>query len=209
MGRCVVVSGGEISDYEMMSSLVREDDFVIYCDCALRHRDKLSVRADLTVGDFDSFERPEEDENVIVLPCEKDDTDTLFALRHALSLGYRDFLILGALGGRTDHALSNIFLLFFLRDHDAMGMIATELEDIVLIDSEKNPVCEIDESCSYFSLLALEGKAEGVTITGAKYEISDRCISSGFQYAVSNEVSKGGKARVSVTNGSLLLVKVH
>ena len=65
----------------------------------------------------------------------------------------------------------------------------------------------IDERFSYFSLLNISGKAEGVTIEGAKYPLKDAVISCDYQYGVSNEVLAGGRAAVSVADGRLLLIK--
>ncbi len=44
-------------------------------------------------------------------PQDKDESDTELAIRAALRLGHDGVLILGALGGRNDHALANIGLL--------------------------------------------------------------------------------------------------
>ena len=66
----------------------------------------------------------------------------------------------------------------------------------------------IDDSYSYFSLLAISKEAKGVTIKNAKYELSDGRISPDYQYGVSNEVTPGKLAEVSVSEGELLLVKV-
>lgn len=39
------------------------------------------------MGDFDSHNNPNLDVETIVLPCEKDDTDTVFAVKEALKRG--------------------------------------------------------------------------------------------------------------------------
>ena len=66
----------------------------------------------------------------------------------------------------------------------------------------------IDGSFSYFSVLNISGKAEGVTIEGAKYPLKDAVIPCDYQYGVSNEVLAGERAVVSVADGRLLLIKV-
>ena len=53
----------------------------------------------------------------IVLPCEKDDTDTVFAVKEALKRGFQDFLLIGVIGGRLDHTLGNVSLLLMLDAH--------------------------------------------------------------------------------------------
>lgn len=52
------------------------------------------MKPGLIVGDFDSHENPHLDVETIVLPCEKDDTDTVFAVKEAMKRGYTDFLLI-------------------------------------------------------------------------------------------------------------------
>jgi thiamine pyrophosphokinase len=98
MARCVIVGGAEIQDYGYVRGRLREDDFVVFCDCGLRHMEELRVEPGLIVGDFDSHEDPRLDVETIVLPCEKDDTDTVFAVKEALKRGYEEFLLIGVIG---------------------------------------------------------------------------------------------------------------
>ena len=60
----------------------------------------------------------------MTVPVEKDDTDTLLAVRVALEKGYRDIRIYGAFGGRLDHTLANLATLEFLRQQGANGFLA-------------------------------------------------------------------------------------
>lgn len=85
--RGVIVGGADIRDYDAMRRRLRPDDYVICCDSGLRHREGLRVTPSLIVGDFDSHERPDTDVETIVLPREKDDTDTVFAVKEALRDG--------------------------------------------------------------------------------------------------------------------------
>lgn len=52
------------------------------------------------LGDFDSLGKAPKHPNVLQLPVEKDDTDTMFALKLGLEKGYRRFYIYGGLGGK-------------------------------------------------------------------------------------------------------------
>ena len=46
--------------------------------------------------------------DIIHVPVEKDDTDTLLCLKYGMELGYREFLMIGGIGGRLDHTMANI-----------------------------------------------------------------------------------------------------
>ena len=115
MKRCVIVGGAEINNYEYIRSCLRKDDFTVFCDSGLKHLEALQVTPGLIVGDFDSHENPHLDVETVVLPCEKDDTDMLLAVRKALAAGYSHITLCGALGGRFDHTLGNISILTMLR----------------------------------------------------------------------------------------------
>ena len=54
MKRCVVVGGAKIENYELIRNALGPDDFVIYCDGGLNHKESLGAKPDLIVGDFDS-----------------------------------------------------------------------------------------------------------------------------------------------------------
>ena len=200
--RCVLVLGGEIRNYSEVKKLLKDGDFFLFCDSGLYHEEKLGVRADLAIGDFDSHPRPEGVET-IVLPREKDDTDSYAGVKEGIERGFRDFLFLGALGGRVDHSLANIYLLDYLDTHSCTGMIADGNTVIRLVSGEETV---IRKGAKYFSLLALSGRAEGVSIRGAKYNLENAVIEPSYQYGVSNEVAFD-EAVVSVKNGKLLLVE--
>ena len=194
-----------ITRYDRINRFLREDDFGIFCDCGLRHLPFLQVKPGLVVGDFDSHERPDMDVETIVLPREKDDTDTFFAVKEAVRRGYDDFLLTGVIGERLDHTLANLSILQYL---DAAGKTARIVDDWSEMCIVSRKETEISDDCAYFSLLAVGGPAKGIRIAGAKYPLEDGTITGEFQYGVSNEVLPGQTARISLREGRLLLVKV-
>lgn len=205
MRRCVIAGGADIRRYELIRSRLRADDFFICCDSGLRHREPLGIVPDLIVGDFDSHENPHLPAETIVLPCEKDDTDTVFAVREALARGFEDFLLIGVIGERLDHSLGNVSALFML---DSAGKTAAILDDYSEMQVVSGKPVLIDGSFAFFSLLNISGLARGVTIKNAKYPLADAEITCEYQYGISNEVLPGNSAEVSVREGRLLLIKV-
>ena len=203
MNRCVIIGGADIRCYDRINSLLREDDFCVYCDSGLKHMPALRATPGLIVGDFDSHENPGLDVETIVLPCEKDDTDTVYAVKEALRRGYDDFLLIGVVGGRLDHTLGNVSILLYL---DSLGKHACLLDDYSRMQVVSRETALIEDSYSFFSLLNVSGVARGITIEGAKYPLRDGEITCEYQYGVSNEVLPGQTARVSVREGRLLLI---
>lgn len=202
--RAVVVGGADIQDYDRARGALRAEDFLIYCDSGLKHLDGLGARPDLIVGDFDSWENPRASAETIVLPVVKDDTDTAYAVKEALRRGYSDFLLLGVIGGRLDHSLANLQLLYLL---DGLGKTALALDDRSEIQVVSRAPAFVGPRFAYFSLLNLTGEATGVCIEGAKYNLKDAVIPCDNPYAVSNEPLPGQTARITVGSGRLLLIR--
>ncbi len=205
MKRCVIIGGAPIENYNFIRNGFCDDDFYVFCDSGLKHMEKLSVKPDLIIGDFDSHENPNSDAETIVLPCEKDDTDTVFAVKEAVSRGFDDFLIVGAVGNRLDHTLGNLYILLML---NKLGKTAKIVDDYSEMEIISNGSAFVDDSFAFFSLLNISGNAKGITVENAKYPLCDAEIKSEYQYGISNEVTKGKKAIITVKEGELLLIRV-
>ena len=206
MGRCVVVGGADISNYGFIREQLCDDDFVVFCDSGLKHLEQLQVKPSLIVGDFDSHENPHLDVETIVLPCEKDDTDTVFAVKEAIKRGFDNFLLIGVVGARLDHTLGNVSSLLYLDSLGKKGCIIDNYSEMEIVSDKPVSICD---QYAFFSLLNITGCAKGITITGAKYPLADAEISCEYQYGVSNEVLPGNVSTVSVKDGRLLLIKIY
>ena len=205
MGRCVVIGGAVIGNYERIRKYLQDGDYYIYCDGGLAHRNGLGVPPDLIVGDFDSHENPRSSVETIVLPREKDDTDTMYAVKEGLRRGYEDFLLIGAAGGRMDHTLSNIYILLMLADCGKKALLADDYSEMEIV---MDRWVSIPDSFPWFSLLNISGTARDITIEGAKYPLRQAAIDCVYQYGISNEALPGQTARVRVGEGCLLLIRV-
>ncbi len=205
MKRCVVVGGADINNYEYIRDCLCEDDYIVFCDSGLKHMDSLGVKPNLIVGDFDSYDNPNLDVETIVLPCEKDDTDTVFAVKEALKRGFNEFLLIGVIGARLDHTLGNVSILMYLDSLSKKGVIIDDYSEMEIVSKEP---AFIEDSFAYFSLINVSGKAKGIVVENAKYSLDNAEITCEYQYGISNEVIKGEIAKVSVSDGQLLLVRV-
>ena len=204
MKRCVIVGGADINNYDYVRSRLCADDYIVFCDSGLKHLDALQVRPGLIVGDFDSHDNPNLDVETIVLPCEKDDTDTAFAVKEAIKRGFDDFLLIGVVGARLDHTLGNVSILLYLDSIGKKGIIIDDYSEMEIVSNEP---AYIEDSYAFFSLLNVFGTAKGITIENAKYLLNNAKITCEYQYGVSNEVLSGKTAKVSILDGKLLLIK--
>lgn len=204
MKRCVIVGGADIQNYDVVRNYLRTDDFIICCDSGLKHRDGLGIRPDLIIGDFDSYENPDLPIETVVLPCEKDDTDTMAAVRIAYGRGFEDFLFIGVFGGRMDHTLANVYILVWLANRGKKALAVDDYSEMEIISDK---TAAVDNRYPFFSLVNITGEARGITIKNAKYLLADTDISNDYQFAVSNEPLPGKSAEISVAQGKLLLIR--
>ena len=204
MKRCVIVGGAGINNYDYIRGRLCANDYIVFCDSGLRHLEPLQVNPSLIVGDFDSHDNQYLDGETIFLPCEKDDTNTVFAVKEAIKRGFDDFLLIGVVGARLDHTLGNVSSLLYL---DSLGKKGYIIDDYSEMEIVSNKPAYIENSFSFFSLLNISGTAKRVTIKNAKYPLNDGEISCEYQYGISNEVV-GEIAEISIREGKLLLIKV-
>lgn len=209
----VLIGAGE-SDActaERIKRNLYKDDFVIALDGGLALCAEHGITPDRIVGDFDSLPATKQElleqypqEIIHRLPCEKDDTDTLAALRMAVEMGYESFTIYGGLGGRFSHTVANIQSLLYLKDKGLQGELVGNNSRIFLVKDE-SILLQAKEN-GYISVFAFSQKAQGVTLKNLKYEIRDVELTNSFPVGVSNEFI-GKEAEISVRNGVLLVVE--
>ena len=121
MKRCFIYAAGT---FYGLREPPRGGDLQIAADAGLHLCERLGVRPDVVLGDFDSMDVRQAPADCIRVPVEKDDTDTMLALREGLRRGCDTFYLYGATGGaRLDHTLANLQSLAFLLRHRARGYL--------------------------------------------------------------------------------------
>lgn len=154
------------------------------------------------IGDFDSLGNVPETPNTIVVPVEKDDTDMMLAVKKGLSMGCREFQIYGGTGGRLDHTVANLQTLLYIARHGARGWL---FDDRAAYTAVENGSLELPaREKGIFSLFAMDGKAQKVTVSGAQYSLENGTLAADFPLGVSNHFV-GRRVKVSVEQGALLV----
>lgn len=102
----------------------RAGDFIIAADGGWLACRKTGITPDLLLGDFDSLSTRPDFPNILRVPVEKDDTDTMLAVKTGLERGETEFHIYGGMGGRrTDHTIANFQALLYLARRGAQGWL--------------------------------------------------------------------------------------
>ena len=200
-GRCVIISGGEYSPFPPL----RPEDYVIACDRGWAYARQEGVRPDLIVGDFDSYTGPvPEDIPVLRFGREKDDTDTMIAVKYAIAQGFDEICLFCALGGRLDHSYANIQSAVYAAERDVRASILSADTRIYML---KNTCMDIRREDDFsLSLFAMSDRCEGVSVKGVKYELSEATLTSSFPLGVSNRCT-ADTARVRVRSGILMVMQ--
>lgn len=206
-GTAILIGAGEMGKETPMIS---REDYVIALDGGLVFCDEHGIEPNMIVGDFDSLpddkqKLPDKYPQEIIrrLPCEKDDTDTLAAIKLAIELGFQSFAIYGGLGGRLSHTIANMQSLLYLKEQKMHGELIGDRSRIFLL---KNETCALEaEASAYLSVFSYSEKAEGVTLKNLKYEIENAVLTNAYPLGVSNEFV-GRQAEISVENGTLLVI---
>lgn len=180
--------------------------FLIAADGGLKHILSLGLKPDLLIGDFDSINRPVEQQcETIVLPAEKDDTDTIAAIRLAVERGFQEIYLAGGTGGRLDHTIANLTALAWTVER---GIRAYLLSGEGIIFCIRDTSVQVPKgNTRYLSVFAWNGTAEGVNLSGVKYPLHNATLTSTFPLGVSNEIL-GESAEISVSKGMLLIMTV-
>ena len=211
--KILIISGGSIDDIFAKEWIAQyQPDFTIVADSGMEFMRRVGIVPDMIIGDFDSVGSEtlayfKEQTGIIFkeLNPVKDDTDTEFAIRQAISLGTKEITVLGATGTRLDHVLGNVALL---------GIGLQEQVDIQLVDAH-NRIHMTDKSIcllkseqfgNFVSLLPYSGEVKHVTLKGFKYPLENYTMGSFSSLGISNEIVED-KAEILFEEGILVVIE--
>lgn len=212
--RIIIFANGNLPDLEKARALLRDDDFIIAADGGTRHALALGRTPNVIVGDLDSlpanFEISKFDDDVILYPKDKNETDLELAIQHALTLNPEQIIILAALGGRLDQTLANIALISDFRpltlqqaQGNAFDLRLDDGIEEVFFCREQAQVTGIKGDT--VSLIPWQGEVAGIVTTGLKWALQNETLYPHKTRGISNEMTND-TATIQINSGSLLIV---
>ncbi len=195
---CCIVAAGPSPVF------VKKDAFIIAADGGLEKLALSGLSPDLVIGDFDSLGVSPVGDNVIAFPPEKDDTDTMLAIKEALKRGYEKIYISGGVGGRLDHTVANLQSLIFAAKFGTEAYLCSENETVTVLNGTSAEFSS--DSKGKISVFSFGDSATGVNISGLKYNTVGASISNMFPIGVSNEFVEGIPARISAESGIIAII---
>ena len=198
----MLVGNGAKNPPQFLRDLAKSVDFVIGIDAGAETLLESGVKVDLAIGDFDSLKNKDllKRINHLEYPKEKDYSDTEIAVTHAISLGYDEIILTNMLGGRTDHLLFNISILYRIFKEGKSTKILENKEEIYIFDKSIEVQTDIND---IVSILPLLGKVVFEESKGLYYPLKGKSVELGetltlSNTAVSNPVYVGLKEGVAI-----------
>jgi thiamine pyrophosphokinase len=203
----VIISASPDTNVEEIKTLCNSDDFIVCADSGYSYAKQAGVTPSLIIGDFDSLkdELPENIE-IVRLNTHKDDTDTAHCVMECIRRGYRDFLLLGSIGGRTDHTFANISTLAFLSEYHYKGVARNNGEEIRILNEG---VYDMSGNKGLtFSVFPYGCEDVNVTYKGAEYPLDNYTLTYNVSRGISN-VFIDDSAEITINNGRAILLIYH
>lgn len=200
--KCYIFAGSP--DAKCSGVVFDKNRYVICADGGYDLAKKMGIAPDVIIGDFDTYQKQlPSDCEVIKYPAEKDDTDTMLAVKLALERGYKNIVICGAIGGRLDHTFANIQTLRYIMKHGGNGELAGDGSFATM----QGPGVKVYNRINgyYFSLFSYTEECSGITATGFKYPLKNEVLKNSFPLGISNMVT-GKSGVISLEKGILLVI---
>lgn len=210
----IIVAGGNINPETLLKTCQEEENLnIIAVDKGLETLHQIGIVPNHIIGDFDSIDTKilksyQKKHQVMIHQYnpQKDNTDTDIALRLAISeLNSSSITIIGALGKRMDHALSNIHILKYALQAKILCQIVDDNNKIYLIENNvtlyRNKIYG-----KYISLIPLTSTVEGVTLKGFKYPLQNASLVIGESLGISNEMIEE-VAYIEIKKGILIVIE--
>lgn len=161
------------------------------------------------IGDFDSLTQVQQDEfsaqGVVFdrYPAEKDETDLELVLMWVAEQKPSQVLIIGALGGRIDQTLANIYLLSLPVLAEIPVSVVDGNQRLGLLHAGKHTID--GQQGDTLSLLPLDGDVEHISTDGLYYPLKDDSLAFGPARGISNVFTRE-QVTIAFTSGLLLFV---
>lgn len=191
--KALIIASGKLKDYDLLSRLVQENDFILCADGGINHLMQINAIPDLLVGDLDSVSQAGleyiKKNNILVekFPVMKDETDTDLAVNYLIKKSYKEITIIGGIGSRIDHTIGNVFLLRKLNKDGIKGCIINENNIIHLVEKEIKLLKKVKY---YTSVIPISLNGIEVTTSGFLYPLFKEHIDFGSTRGISNEINQ-------------------
>ena len=208
MPRALIFVNGSLPDLASVRSLILPEDVLIAADGGTQHILALGLTPAVLIGDLDSLSA--ENRRAVDLagtkihqyPRDKNETDLELALHYAVGAGFRELLVVAALGGRLDQTLGNLSL---LTDPSLAELDIRADDGLQEVFFTRNGCRLHGDPGDLISLIPWGGEVTGVTTAGLRWPLSGEVLWAHRTRGISNELLDE-PASVNIETGLLLVV---
>lgn len=207
----LIFANGEILDGPVVRQTLAssQNPTIIAADGGARIAKHYGLPIHIVIGDMDSLTSSEldtlrqEGAEFQRHPPEKDYTDLELALYHACKLGADWIRIIGAIGGRFDQAIANVYLLTLPQLAGCDVRMVAGKQEIYLLRPGTH---QIDGFLGdTVSLIPLGGVVKGINTQNLHYALKNETLEFGPARGVSNVMTKD-IANIITKTGTLLII---
>ncbi len=205
--KALLICGGPMTDVDYIKPYTGGFDVIIAVDAGYKHCQSLKLTPHILIGDFDSIGQKTLAEvqktgiPIQAFPPKKDKTDTHIAIDYALQKGCTEMRILGALGKRMDHTLSNMSLLMYMAESGCRGELLDEYNRVFYLNREMTFRERQGQTLSVVPITDLEG----LFISGVAYPLHDQKVPFASSLCVSNKITEP-VAQVKLLSGKAYIL---
>ncbi len=177
-------------------------DCVVAVDGGFAFLEKIGIKPDMAVGDFDSLGYVPHAKRVSRYPEQKDMSDMEIGFTKAFNFKHECVYMYGGIGGRLDHTLANLAL---IASYSERGLYVTAIADTFAIRAVSGPdafTIPPDVDSGTVSVFAANDRCEGVIERGMQYSLDDEPLTNRTSLGLSNELL-GDEATIAVESGTL------
>jgi thiamine pyrophosphokinase len=208
MSRAVIFANGLVPEFESARRLIQPGDTLIAVDGGTHHTLAMGFLPSVVIGDLDSLTVDDRQQiiekgvRLLKYPADKNQTDLELALEYTIQQGFREILIVGALGGRLDQTLGNLFLLADPRLLALDVRLDDGVEEAFFVRGRSQVRGQAGDTVS---LIPWDAPVTGVITDRLRWPLRGETLFPEKTRGISNELL-GNSAEVSLESGLLLVV---
>lgn len=201
--RAVIIGGGKNGNAVFYRSLILDNDYIICADGGYDLAMEMGIEPDILIGDLDSVKSENINTEIIKYPTRKDATDGEIAVDYAIEKGYDDILMIGFIGNRMDHTMTNISLLIRIKRAGRNGVIIDYNNEIRLIEDS---ITVSGKKGDLISIIPITDTVGKVVTEKLEYTLDGEDLYYGESRGVSN-VMLADECTISIKSGRALVIK--
>lgn len=196
----LIVANGTIRNKSFYRNIIKKADKIIAADGGADNCIKIGITPDYVIGDFDSISKKTKSrfKGILIHDKSQDRTDLEKAISLAKKLKCTKLTIIGAIGSRIDHTISNIISLL---NTSVPSEILDETNNVFVVEKEIKLTGKKGDIVSVIPI----SNVRGLYYKGLKWNPKSKNVGTGW-IGVSNRMISN-KATIKLKSGKIIVIK--